>query len=250
MSNEESAAAYAATRRSPRQGASPSPVGSTLSIVLAVVAVVAGFLILQNLTDGDSGGVSAPGGEATGVVEETTETTLPDLVLDPVASSTTTTTTTVPLITSGATVVVANANTVGGSAGAMTKTLELEGFTMADPVNASGPNLIDSIVQYDPAIAGALDVANSVAFVLGGLSVQEVTTPVPTESGSLGDAGVLLLLGDNEAGKTVEELQAAAATEPAAAATEEVVDAPAVSGSDETDATETETETDATETEG
>jgi len=233
MSNEESAAAYAATRRAPRQGSSPSPVGSTLSIVLAVIAVVVGFLILQNLTSDDGSGVSAPSGDATGATDDPSETTLPDLVLDPVASSTTTTTTTVPLITTGASVVVANANTVGGSAGAMTRTLEFEGFTMEEPVNATGPNLLESIVHYDPAQAGALDVANSVAFVLGGLSVSEVPTPVPVESGSLGDAGVLLMLGDNEAGKTVEELQAVAATETAAATTDDVVDAPAVAGSDD-----------------
>jgi len=240
MSNEESAAAYAATRRSPRQGASPSPVGSTLSIVLAVIAVVAGFLILQNLTSDDSSSVSAPSGDAAGA-EDPSETTLPDLVLDPVASSTTTTTTTVPLVTTGASVMVANANTVGGSAGAMTRTLEFEGFTMVDPVNATGPNLLDSLVYYDPAQAGALDVANSVAFVLGGLSVSEVPTPVPVESGSLGDAGVLLMLGDNEAGKTIDELQAAAGTS-AAPAADEVVDAPAVAGSD------SDTSTDATTT--
>ncbi|MEL6892773.1 MAG: LytR C-terminal domain-containing protein [Actinomycetota bacterium] len=230
MSNEESAAAYAATRRNPRQGASPSPVGSTLSIILAVIAVVAGFLILQNLTDdGGSAAVGSPGGvpgdDATGV--DSTETTLPEVDIEVTPTTPSTTTTTVPIITTGATVVVANANTVGGSAGAMSKSLELELFTLGDPVNATGPNLQDSIVYYDPGVAGALDVANSVAFVLGGLSVQEVPTPVPTDSGSLGDAGVLLLLGDNEAGKTVEELRAAA--ESAAPA-----DAPAVSGSDAT----------------
>jgi len=214
MSNEESAAAHAATRRAPRQGSSPSPVGSTLSIVLAVVAVIAGFLILQNLTNDDNSGVSAPIGDAAGASEESGGTTLPDLVLDPVASSTTTTTTTIPLVTTGASVVVANANTVGGSAGAMTRTLEFEGFTMVDPVNATGPNLLESLVYYDAAQAGALDVANSVAYVLGGLSVGEVPTPVPVESGSLGDAGVLLMLGDNEAGKTVEELQATAGADP------------------------------------
>ena len=42
-------------RKTPRQGIGGSPVGSTLSIVLAVVAVVAGFLILRNITDDDDG---------------------------------------------------------------------------------------------------------------------------------------------------------------------------------------------------
>ena len=101
---------------------------------------------------------------------------------------------------------VANANTVGGSAGNMTKTLELAGYTMVDPVNASGPNITDSIVYYDEAQAAAQDVANSVARDLGGVEVLVLPTPAPTESGDLGDAGVLVLLGDDQAGKTLEEL--------------------------------------------
>ena len=46
------------SRRSPRVDGGGSPVGSTLSIVLAVIAVIAGFFILRAITDddGDSGG--------------------------------------------------------------------------------------------------------------------------------------------------------------------------------------------------
>ena len=95
----------------------------------------------------------------------------------------TTTTTTIPRVTTGASVLVANANTVGGSAGNMTKTLELAGYTMIDPVNASGPNITDSIVYYDEAQAAAQDVANSVARDLGGVEVLVLPTPAPTESG-------------------------------------------------------------------
>ena len=39
------------SRRAQRVGDSGSPVGSTLSIVLAVVAVIAGFLILRAITE-------------------------------------------------------------------------------------------------------------------------------------------------------------------------------------------------------
>ena len=48
-----------AARRSPRQGIGGSPVGSVLSIVLAVIAVILGYLILSDLTDNPaaSGGI-------------------------------------------------------------------------------------------------------------------------------------------------------------------------------------------------
>ena len=56
------------SRRSQRVGDSGSPVGSTLSIVLAVVAVIAGFLILRAITDDDDDGgatdLVTPGTEA------------------------------------------------------------------------------------------------------------------------------------------------------------------------------------------
>ncbi len=210
MSNEESG--LAATRRTPRQGVGGSPVGSWLTIALAVIAVVAGFLILRNIND-DSSGATSPGpaegtdtGGGTGVDGPVVSIVLPD-------QSTTTTTTTIARVTTGASVLVANANTVGGSAGNMTKTLQLAGYTMLDPVNASGPNVTASIVYFDGAQASAEDIANSVARDLGGVEVLPVPTPAPTVNGNLGDAGVLVFLGDDQAGKTIEELSGSTETE-------------------------------------
>jgi len=204
MTNEESG--LGASRRTPRQGVGGSPVGSWLTIALAVIAVVIGFLILNNITD--DGGSTAGGGAATPATTPDEGTgTLVDVSV-PVTEATTTTTT-VPRVTTGASVLVANANTVGGSAGNMTKTLELAGYTLIDPVNASGPNITDSIVYYDEAQAAAQDVADSVARDLGGVEVLTLPTPAPTESGDIGDAGVLVLLGDSQAGKTLEELSGA-----------------------------------------
>ncbi len=201
MTNEESG--LGATRRTPRQGIGGSPVGSWLTIALAVVAVIIGFLILNNITD-DGG--SGDAGLGSSNPENSAVETGSSLVVEVPITEATTTTTTVVRVTTGASVMVANANTVGGSAGNMTKTLELAGYTMVDPVNASGPNITDTIVYYDEAQASALDVANSVARDLGGVEVLVLPTPAPTESGDLGDAGVLVLLGDTEAGKTLEEL--------------------------------------------
>ena len=203
-------------RRSPRQGVGGSPVGSTLSIVLAVVAVVAGFLILRNITD-DGG--STEGGAA---VETTVASTVPD------TANATTTTTEPPLVTAGATVVVANASGVPGSAGRMTDELVAVGFTTATPTNAT-TSLEESIVYFDPSIAAAQAVADSVARVMGGLVVEAVPTPVPVDGASLGDAGVLLMLGTAQADKTIAELST-----PAAAPT---VTAPPVAGGDTTTGT-------------
>ena len=181
-------------RRSPRQGVGGSPMGSTLSIVLAVVAVVVGFLILNNITN-DSG--SSDGSSAV-------ETTVADTVVNTVAVETTTT---VPqLVTQGATVVVANASGVPGSAGRMSAELAGAGFTMADATNATSTGLEQSIVYYDPSNAAAQAVATSVAQVMGGLAVETVPSPVPIEGASLGDSGVLVMLGTAQADKTLVQL--------------------------------------------
>jgi hypothetical protein len=206
MTNEDPTGGQG-TRRSPRQGVGGSPVGSTLSIVLAVVAVIAGFLILRNITDdSDSGGGTAADPASGAAVDNATTT------IDPIGNTTIAPTTTVfTPVTEGATVVVANANTIGGSAGRMTKTLEAAGFTMGDPVNAN-ETLEDSIVYYDTSVAAARAVAESVGVVMGGLVVEAVPTPPPTGDGTMGDGSVLLMLGNNEADKTLEELNPDAGT--------------------------------------
>jgi len=201
MSNEDPTGGQG-TRRAPRQGVGGSPVGSTLSIVLAVVAVVAGFLILRNITDDNESGTGGAidvgsGADATTTTSDVVGTTVPA-----------TTTTVFTPVTEGATVVVANANTVGGSAGRMSKTLETAGFTMGDPTNAA-ETLDESVVYYDPSVAAAQAVAESVGVVMGGLVVEPVPTPPPTNDGTMGDGSVLVMLGNNQADKTLEELNPA-----------------------------------------
>ena len=225
MSNEDPDAPVTPTpsRRSPRQGVGGSPMGSTISIVLAVVAVIVGFLILNNITDdGSSGDVSAP-------VDSVVDTT-PDSVVE-----TSSTTTTVPaLVTEGATVVVANASGVPGSAGRMSTELAAVGFTMAEATNSTQSGLTASIVQYDPSNTAALAVAESVARSMGGLTVEVVPTPAPVEGGSLNGAGVLVLLGTDQADKTIAQLSAPTA---------EVTPAPDPSGGTTTDTSATTTDT-------
>jgi len=203
MSNEDPDAPVTPTpaRRSARQGVGGSPMGSTISIVLAVVAVIIGFLILQNITDdGPSGGDSAP---VDSVVDSP-----PDSVVE----TSSTTTTVPPLVTEGATVLVANASGVPGSAGRMTTELATLGFTMGEATNSTQSGLAASIVQYDPTIAAAQAVAESVARSMGGLTVEAVPTPAPVEGGSLNGAGVVVLLGTDEADKTIAQLSAPTAS--------------------------------------
>lgn len=236
MSNEDPSTSGAGTsgsgmssgtgspRKSPRQGVGGSPVGSTLSIVLAVVAVVAGFLILRNITDDNDGASSAIGDGDGAVVDETT-TTL-DLGLTTTSAAPETT---VPaLVTQGATVLVANASGVPGSAGRMSIALGAVGFTMADPPTNATSQLEVSIVYYDPAVAAAQAVAGSVATSMGGVEVASMPTPVPIDGGALNGSGVLVMLGTAQADKTIEELSGTAVGTPATGS------APAVAGTETT----------------
>ena len=195
-------------RRTTRVGDGGAPVSGALAIILAVVAVVAGFLILRSISDGgeqaldfgDSGSSADPADDTNdeGTLPEESIATLP------------TTTTLPPIITEGASVIVANANSVGGSASAMSRALETTyGFTMVDPVNSSDAigNLEDSVVYFEPSVPAAEDVANSLATVLGGVdTVAPMPDPPPTRGGELNGADVLLMLGDDKAGKTLAEL--------------------------------------------
>jgi hypothetical protein len=163
--------------------------GSTLSIIVAAVAVVLGFFILRDISSDDDGG--GGGGEAATTTAATTETT------QAAVTSTTITTT-------GYTVVVANASGVGGTAKQMTIALQGKGFTVADPTDAaaSAGNQTTTVVYYLPGFEAG---AQSVAATLGGVQIQPMPNPPPTQSGSLGDASVLVMLGTDLAGKPLPE---------------------------------------------
>ena len=163
----------------------------------------------------------------------TTDATVPSSSPIAVASSTTTTTptTTAPteppplvsspdLVTEGAVVVVANASRVDGAAGRMSERLEAVDFTVGEPTDSSEGPLETSKVYYNASVEGAQAVAESVVTALGGGAIvaEPLPTPAPLEDPeAIGDATVLLALGNDAADKTLEELQgiAPADTEPA-----------------------------------
>lgn len=121
------------------------------------------------------------------------------------------TTTTIELVTEGATVVVANSSIVNGAAGAMTDELAAAGFTTGTATN--GTDRIEASIVYFTDDDGAQDVADSVGAVLGGVEVEAMPDPIPTESGTLDGAQVLLMLGNVQADRTLEELEGAGAVE-------------------------------------
>lgn len=149
-------------------------------------------------TTGDDTGTATTIGTATTVPAVTT--TLPAV---------TTTVAPVDYVTAGATVVVANASNINGAAGRMSEQLEVAGWTMGEPANYAPGQLEVTEVFYDPENPDAQAVADSLRLALGGgeITVSEMGTPPPTDSGDIGDATVLVAMGNDTADKTLSQLQ-------------------------------------------
>lgn len=181
-----------------RTNSVPASAG-TFTIILALIAVVLGVIILRSI--GDSGGESAGGSVATTTTEPEagpTETSEPEVTQPTVP----------PLVFEGATVVVANANRVNGSAGSMSRDLDAAGFTMAGAVNAAVEigQLELTVIYYDASSEAARLVADSVNRAMGGnASVAPLPPTIPTEGGQL-VGQVLVLLGNDKGGKSLAEL--------------------------------------------
>lgn len=120
--------------------------------------------------------------------------------------------TSVALVVEGATVVVANGNIVGGSAGRMSDALALEGFETGTPINGT-EKVEASVVYYSADDDAAKVVAESLGVKLGGVAVEPLPDPAPVDEEFAG--GVLLLLGNLQADKTIAELSGVAAAESA-----------------------------------
>lgn len=200
------------SRAGTRVGDSGSPVGSPLTIVLAVIAVAVGFLIFRSISDGDAlGGGALPD----------TNTTLPDggtvapgqTTVAPVGGATTPPTTAAPT-REGATVVVINAGEVPQSAAAMTQELADLGYTTVDGISDNDEDAAEETVVYFAGPGGPEAVARSVANDLGGVTVEaapaDPTTLINPED-SAGEATVFVMLGTDLSGKTLPLPQAPAA---------------------------------------
>jgi hypothetical protein len=204
MSNEQPS-------RPRRSGSGASPMGSTLAIVIAIAAVVVGFLILKNIRSDDG--------------DATTASTLPtSSTLDPGAANTAAPLPTQPPVTVfqpttvGAKVLVANSSHANGVAKVLSTALAGQQFTMGEPTNGSTKEAVTKI-QYKDADPAAQQVAQSIAQLMGVASIEIIPTPVllgdPT---LLADNTVVVLLGDDKASKTLAQMAAPDTTPTSAAA--------------------------------
>ena len=181
-------------------------VSTTLGIIVAAIAVLLGFLILRDINrDRDGGGASAP-------VETqpvSTDVTGTDVTLPPIDTTT--------LPRTGYKVLVANASGISGSAGQMSTALQAEGFVVVQPATNAAETVGKQTVTIVYYVPGFETGAAAVAEVLGGVATQPVASPPPVESGDLGEATVVVLLGTDLAGKLLPGALPSAT--PAAAAT-------------------------------
>ena len=165
-------------------------VSTTLGIIVAAIAVLLGFLILRDINRDRDGGV------ATGPVETQPTSTdeVPSDSTDVVVSTTT-------LPRTGYKVLVANASGVSGSAGQMSTALQAQGFIVQQPATNAAETVGKQTVTVVYYVPGFESGAAAVSQVLGGVATQPVATPAPVETGDLGEATVLVMLGTDLAGK-------------------------------------------------
>ena len=167
-----------------------SPSTGTLGAAVAVVALVLGFLILRD--------VRGDGGTATGPVAtaDPNSSLAPGETVDPAAP-----TTTAPFSIKGFKIQVANASGLAGSAGDMTTKLQDQDYVVQVAMNvaAGTAKRAKTGVFY---LAGCEAAAQNVAGVLGGnVEVAAMPQPIPVETGSVGEACILILLGTDLANK-------------------------------------------------
>ena len=194
--------AQAERSRSTRVGDSGSPVGSPLTIVLALIAVAVGFLIFRSIDNSDAGGLEVTGTSTTVAAGATTTVA----GATPATTTAGPTTTAAARVTEGATVIVANASSQSGVARQMTQQLDTTGYSIAQPTDNTGENLSATVVYYTEAPPLIQTVAQSVARDLGGVDVLPMPSSIPVTGGTIGTATVLVMLGDDIAGRTLSDL--------------------------------------------
>lgn len=195
------AAQERAGSRYARVGDNGSPVGSPLTIILAVVAVVVGFLIFRTIDSGSSSAGDLDVPDVT-VPVATNADGSPVTTVEGAAGTSVAPTTTQPVDKSAADVVVINAAEVGGVAGAITDLIAGAGFSTVDAVSdADDTPDAETIVYFTPSAPASEAVANELAAALDVTRVEAAPADgVPLASGdSAGTATVFVWLGTDRA---------------------------------------------------
>ena len=187
-----------------------SPVGSTVAIVVAIVATVLGFFVLKQIrNDSDGTSAVAPPAETTGTVAPT----LPE-VTQPII--TTAPTLPPPVIDPSVIIIVANAADKKGVAGKLTTELEALGYVLGEPTNGSA-NVDVTKVLWDDAVPAAQAVANSLGVQLGNVLVETLATPAPIDGGTLPEGvSIVVLVGKDKGGQTLAQMGGLAPLTPVA----------------------------------
>jgi len=173
-----------------RSSGGGSNVNSTLSIIIAVLALLLGFFILRDIRgDNTTQTIATPTQENVAPTETGAETATTVLEI-PVQTT---------IVLTAFKIQIANASGIAGSAGQLTTELQGRGFIVQPALNKSEitPKQTVTVVYY---LLGSEAVAASVAKELGGVAVAAMPEPIPTETGKLGEASVLILLGTDIAG--------------------------------------------------
>ncbi|MEY3557577.1 MAG: hypothetical protein RL374_283 [Actinomycetota bacterium] len=162
----------------------------TLGAAVAVVALVLGFIILNDVR-GDGGAATGPVGTA-----DPNATLAPGATIDPAAP------TTVPTFSINAfKIQVTNASGVGLSGLDLTTKLQDQGYVVQPATNLA-PGAAKRTKTGVFYLAGCEAASQNVAAVLGGkVEVAAMPSPIPTETGSVGEACILILLGTDLAYK-------------------------------------------------
>jgi cytoskeletal protein RodZ len=196
-------------RRKPRLGESRAPVTTVAVLIVAAVAVVAGFVVLRSVTDPASGSDDATAEVATiasSTPGSTIGATAPPTTGETSSTTSSTTTTVAPRASkSDATVVVANASGVDRSATAMTDELAAAGYATAPVANATGPDLERSVIYYLDGDEASQGVALLLAEQIPTARTLPMPDPPPLDR-PLNGATVALLLGLDAAGRTLSDL--------------------------------------------
>ena len=186
------------TARPPTRGSNTS-MGSTVAIVVTAIAVLLAFFILRKVNDK---------GETSSVDPGTVATAAPTLPGDTTVATVPVTETTVGIQKIGTSVQVVNCSNQEGVARNMSNALAAEGFTMVEADTGTIDLPVTKII-YNPDDPAALAVATTLSTVYLHNAVVESSGPVtPTLTLTTWAPGsaVIVLLGDDLAGKTLAQI--------------------------------------------